>query len=174
MGKRLPKDIQVLFDKLYKNKEIPSIKRGSRQMRLGYPVLFVYDPKYKKILPYYDTLPLSIILNKYSDGFLGINLHYIPWARRIQLAKQLVRRTKNKNRITYIDIKKAFKSAKLPLALANFALRRYLYSHVRSDMKFFDWETYDLAVKDIKPKFKKRSEQAILKATLEKFKNSKK
>ena len=35
--------------------------------------MFFYDPKFKKTLPYYDTFPLVLPLEKYTDGFLGIN-----------------------------------------------------------------------------------------------------
>jgi len=159
-----PKDIEVLFKKLYKNKKIPTVKPGSRQMRLGFPVLFVYDAKTKADLPYWDSLPFSIVLTKYSDGFLGINLHYLEWTKRIQLAKKLVRAAKNGRRIKYIDIKKAWVSLNLPEALLYLVIRRYLYTHIRSSMKIFDMETFNAAVKDIRPKFKKDSEKRILSA----------
>lgn len=168
MPGKLPKDLQILLEKLY-NKDIPVVKPGSKKMRLGYPVLFKYDAKWKNVLPYWDANPLSIVLAKYGDGFLGINLHYVSWTRRIQLAKFLMKKTKNKNRITYRDIKAAWKAAQLPLALAMLAIRRYLYSHVRSNMNIFDWETYSDAVKDIRPKFRKQQEQAILNEIMKKF-----
>lgn len=161
---RFPKDIEILFKKLYKNKEIPNVKPGSRQMRLGYPVMFVYDAKWKATLPYWDSLPFSIVLAKYPDGFLGLNLHYLEWTRRIQLAKKLVRAAKNKKRITYLDVKKAWNSLRLPDALLMLVIRRYLYSHIRSKIKIFDWETYSEAIKEIRPKFKKQAEKRILAA----------
>ena len=37
--------------------------------------MFVYDPKFKKKLPYYDTFPLVLPLENYSDGFLGLSFH---------------------------------------------------------------------------------------------------
>ena len=52
--------------------------------------LFFYDPKFKKTLPYYDTFPLVLPLEKYDDGFLGINLHYLPIPLRIRLLDRLV------------------------------------------------------------------------------------
>ena len=36
--------------------------------------MFIYDPKLKKKLPYYDTFPLVLPLENYNDGFLGIKL----------------------------------------------------------------------------------------------------
>lgn len=163
---KFPKDIELLYKKLYLNKgeEVKTVKPGSRGMRLGYPVMFVYDAKTKKDLPYWDSLPFSIVISKYSDGFLGLNLHYLEWTRRIQLAKILVRKAKNRNRITYIDVKKAWASLRLPQALLMLVIRRYLYSHIRSQIKQFDWETYGAAVKDIRPKFKKQSETRVINA----------
>ena len=39
--------------------------------------MFIYDPKLKDKLPYYDTFPLVLPIETYSNGFLGINLHYL-------------------------------------------------------------------------------------------------
>ena len=44
----------------------------------GDMVMYVYDPKLKKSLPYYDTFPLTIVVGPAKDGFYGINLHYLP------------------------------------------------------------------------------------------------
>ena len=38
---------------------------------------FVYDPKTKDKLLYYDKFPLSIMLEKAEGGFYGLNLHYL-------------------------------------------------------------------------------------------------
>ncbi len=160
-GGLFPKDVQILFKKLFKNKEIKSVKPGSKAMKLGMGVMFVYDAKWKKSLPFWDRLPFSVILTKYPDGFLGINLHYVPWARRLQLVKKIYKLKKNHRRITYPMIKKAWATAKLPEALLMLSIRRYLYSHIRSQIKLFDWDTYYDVVKDIRPKFVKENEQTI-------------
>lgn len=169
-GGKFPKDIQLLFNRLYKNKIIPNVKPGSRGMKLGYPVMFVYDAKWKSKLAYWDALPFSIILAKYPDGFLGLNLHYVQWTTRIQLANKLVRAAKNGKRIKYVDIKKAFHELKIPEGLLALIIRRYLYSHVRSNIKIFDIETYSEAVKDIRPDFQKKSEKYVLHAIRELWK----
>ena len=52
--------------------------------------MFIYDPKFKRTLPYYDTFPLVLPLERYSDGFLGINFHYLPIPLRIRLLDRLV------------------------------------------------------------------------------------
>ena len=48
------------------------------RFQLGGMYFFFYDAKTKDKLPYYDIFPLVIPLEKYTDGFLGLNLHYLP------------------------------------------------------------------------------------------------
>ena len=52
--------------------------------------MFVYAPKFARKLPYYDTFPLVLPLENYSDGFLGINLHYLPISLRITIAFDII------------------------------------------------------------------------------------
>jgi len=56
-------------------------KEKSRQggmFQMGGLYHFFYDPLTKRDLPYYDIFPLVIPLKKKDDGFLGLNLHYLP------------------------------------------------------------------------------------------------
>ena len=68
------------------------IRDGKRDTKPFYGKLnmFVYDPKHKKKLPYYDTFPLVLPLENYLDGFLGINMHYLPISLRVKLLDRLV------------------------------------------------------------------------------------
>ena len=50
-------------------KESSSKTEGSG--RWGHMYQFVYDAKTKSKLKYYDYFPLSIVLERYSNGFLG-------------------------------------------------------------------------------------------------------
>lgn len=150
---------------LYINKEIKKIKKNQyKKLRLGYPVMFVYNAKWKSILPYWDAVPMPIILAKYSDGFLGLNIHYLPWAKRLMLAERLVRATKNKNRITYPDIKSAWKSVRIPVGWAYLIIRRYLVSHIRGNIATFTWEDYKKSAVNINGSWKKASEQEVFRA----------
>jgi hypothetical protein len=53
--------------------------------------MFFYDPKYKKTLPYYDTFPLVLPLERIPNGFAGINFHYLRPLARFSLLEQLQR-----------------------------------------------------------------------------------
>ena len=48
--------------------------------------LYLYDPKTKDALPYYDTAPLVIPFRSAKGGFYGMNLHYLPPMMRMQLS----------------------------------------------------------------------------------------
>ena len=68
-------------------KSLDLIRDGKQATRpfFGRLNMFFYDPKLKKKLPYYDRFPLVLPLENYNDGFLGINLHYLPIPLRIKL-----------------------------------------------------------------------------------------
>ena len=40
---------------------------------IGRMYFYYYDPKTKDSLPYYDKFPLVIPIERYPDGFLGLN-----------------------------------------------------------------------------------------------------
>ena len=64
-------------------------KRNSRPF-FGRLNMFVYGPKHAKKLPYYDTFPLVLPLERYSDGFLGMNFHYLPIPLRMKLLDRML------------------------------------------------------------------------------------
>ena len=93
---------------------------------------YVYDPKWKDTLPYYDVFPLIIMINVYDDGFLGMNLHYLPPILRAKLLDELMKYKKTKSNRDYMNL-----SYKLLKGLSNSKLmeptiKRYLYSHIKS------------------------------------------
>jgi hypothetical protein len=57
--------------------------------QIGRMYMFAYDPKHASTLPYYDRFPLVFPFKKLNDGFLGINLHYLPLILRAKLMDAL-------------------------------------------------------------------------------------
>jgi hypothetical protein len=160
----------MMFDRLYKPADIPKIKPSAyKRARFGFPMLFKYSPKWASTLPYYDVHPMPILLAKYPDGFLGLNIHYLPWAKRLQLADRLVRSAKNKNRISYGQIKRAWQSLKLPVGYSYLIIRRYLVSHIQTNIAVFTWDTYRAAAVNIPGKWRKKSEKAVFAAMAQKW-----
>ena len=56
---------------------------------LGHMYMYMYMPETRGKLKYYDIFPLTVVIKKYSDGFLGFNLHYIAPRYRVQLMTYL-------------------------------------------------------------------------------------
>ena len=88
-AKGRPKSTQWYKDKIKefgKPGAMDLIRDGKRNNKpfIGKLNMFFYDPKFKKTLPYYDTFPLVLPLEAYSDGFLGINFHYLPIPLRLK------------------------------------------------------------------------------------------
>ena len=67
------------------------VRASDRQKFLmGGLYYFYYDPKTKADLPYYDRFPLVLVLDIQKDGFMGLNLHYLPIRQRIALLDKLM------------------------------------------------------------------------------------
>ena len=61
----------------------------TNSLDIGHMYMFRYDPKLKEQLNYYDTFPLVMPFNETEKGFIGINLHYLPYAARFALLGNL-------------------------------------------------------------------------------------
>lgn len=64
--------------------------RRQTRFLLGNLYYFMYDPKHAKVLPYYDIFPLVLVLRRYNDGILGLNLHYLPIQMRAAFLDMLM------------------------------------------------------------------------------------
>lgn len=131
------------------------MSRGSRRMMRqaivpGNMYMFYYDAKHKDTLPYWDrfplVLPFKVITERGAKGFLGLNLHYLPYQIRIVLLDRLMA-FKNNDRLdettrlryswSMIDGVSKYRDAKP-------CVKRYLSTHVKSAFRSVegnDWAT---------------------------------
>ena len=125
------------------------IRDGKITGRVNFGALnmFIYDPKLKNKLPYYDTFPLVLPIENYRDGFLGINFHYLPYALRARLLSRL---DPNAN---YSALKN--------VRLVKPTLKRYLNSNVRSRFRKLEEEDFMTAIMLPVQRFKKSSESKV-------------
>lgn len=115
------------------------------RISIGKMYFYIYDPKHKDKLPYYDMFPLVIPIEPYSDGFLGLNLHYIRPNARIDLLSKLDQIASNKsyNVQTRLRISYAFLQSSSKMYEAMPCIKRYLYSQVNSpflEVNSDEWE----------------------------------
>ena len=125
------------------------IRDGKITGRVNFGALnmFIYDPKLKNKLPYYDTFPLVLPIERYRDGFLGINFHYLPYALRAQLLSRL---DPNAN---YSALKN--------VRLVKPTLKRYLNSNVRSRFRKLEEEDFMTAIMLPVQRFRKSSASKV-------------
>jgi hypothetical protein len=107
--------------------------------------MFLYDPKTKDKLPYYDTFPLVLPLESFRGGFLGMNFHYLPYLTRFRLLQQLQEFASGNpmNENTKFDV--SYERV-MDINLAKKTFKKYLYSHVRSNFLRIDSNEAALAV----------------------------
>lgn len=103
---------------------------GAKQ--IGQMLLFFYDAKTKEKLPYYDKYPLTFPIELYNDGFLGINLHYLPPPMRGKLFAQLETLTQDKDDKRKLKISYGILKGASSMNAFRPCIKRYLYKHVRS------------------------------------------
>ncbi len=119
-------------------------------MRIGKMYFYMYDPKYKKTLPYYDKFPLIFLLKRSKTvggkGFLGINLHYLaPRERAIFLGKLLELTNNDKmDETTRLRISYALLKNSSNMKEFKPTIKRYLNRHLQSriiEIPPEDWMT---------------------------------
>ena len=125
------------------------IRDGKITGRVNFGALnmFIYDPKLKNKLPYYGTFPLVLPIERYGDGFLGINFHYLPYALRARLLSRL---DPNAN---YSALKN--------VRLVKPTLKRYLNSNVRSRFRKLEEEDFMTAIMLPVQRFRKSSASKV-------------
>ena len=128
--------------------------RLSGRYHIGRLNMFLYDPKYKDKLPYYDVFPLVLPIKRYSDGFLGINFHYLPYALRARLMKRL----EDDARGPQSDMRILTSYGKLQnVNIVKPTLKRYLYQFTRSRFRRIDSEDFVTALMLPVQRFRKSS-----------------
>jgi len=120
--------------------------RNSKTFMIGGLYYMYYNALTKDRLPYWDAFPLVIPLERYNDGFLGLNLHYLPVRYRAAFMDKLMnfaiyddQDEIKRLRVTYeiISASKRYKEFRP-------CLKRYLYSQIASrilKVQPNEWET---------------------------------
>lgn len=115
----------------------------------GYLYFFQYQPTVTTQQAYYDRLPLTLVLERTPESFLGLNFHYLPYRIRAGFfdalySTRLVKKQdplQTQIRVTYRILSlttkyKAFKPC----------LRRYRYKNCRSGLLQVGESEWDLAL----------------------------
>jgi hypothetical protein len=116
---------------------------------IGKMYMFFYDAKLKDKLPFFDMFPLVFPIEMYTDGFLGINLHYLPPMARASLMDNLYTLANNQKYNTTTKLNISYQTLK---QYANRfdgqqnCIKRYLFGHIKSPLHYVNPTDWDKAL----------------------------
>ncbi len=125
-----------------------STDRLESRFRIGHMYHFIYDPKHKATLPYYDRFPLIFPINKAKGGFLGINFHYLPMPLRAKLMDALYDVASNDRYDESTKLNISYRTLAGVAKYREFAptIKHYLTKQVRSRMMYIAPTEWDIAL----------------------------
>lgn len=128
---------------------INDAERKRNVPKVGRMYMFVYDPKGKDTLPFYDRFPLIFMVEPTQNGFYGINLHYLPPFLRARLMDALYETQVNGvvgNETTKMKISYQLLKAASRFRLFKPCFKQYLFEHMRSKFIYVPPEEWDMTV----------------------------
>jgi hypothetical protein len=130
---------------------------------LGKMYFYSYDPKWKNELPWYDTFPLVFPIEKYTDGFLGLNFHYLAPKHRAVLMDQLKMFANNKKFDETTKLKLTYNMLKgfTKIKRAKPTVHRYLNSKIKSKFVLVNADEWEVALFLPVERFRKASKKTV-------------
>lgn len=124
-----------------------ALEPSQREM-VGNMYMYVYDPKTKKELPYYDRFPLVVMIEKYKDGFLGLNLHYLRPDIRAKFLDELMKLAPGKVKSNTRLLKAKYDLLQSTRKFKEFrpCLKRYLGTQIRSRVVRVPMTEWEIAI----------------------------
>lgn len=115
-------------------------------LTVGRMYLFMYDPKFKNELPYYDRFPLIFPFKRVKGGFYGINMHYLPHILRARLMDALMGLANNNNNDDTTKLRLSYQVLNNLSRYRFFkpCVKHYLNTHVKTRFLWVpadQWET---------------------------------
>lgn len=141
------------------------LKRNNKVF-IGGMFIYTYDPKWKDVLPWYDTLPCVIPVELYDDGWLGLNVHYLPPVLRAKLMDKLIEyRKKALSDAAYMKVSYQLLKSVIKTKMFAPCIHRYLGAHVTSRLIQVSDEYWEEVAMLPLQQFEKKSAQQVWRAT---------
>ena len=145
--------------KMLKDERLEAKKRP----RSGDMFMYVYDPKHRKTLEYYDRFPLTIMVEQAAGGFYGLNLHYLPLKHRAMLLDKLSGIANNQKYDETTRLKLNYKLLKAASKYKYFkpCFKHYLTSNIDSKIVKVNASEWDIAIFLPTENFAKKSKNYV-------------
>lgn len=140
--------------------------------KLGNMYLFAYDPKTKDKLPYYDIFPLvipfaSVRMKGYagdSEGFMGLNLHYLPYTERAIVMNAVYQNHLNNKKLdetTRFRLNYQILQRVARMRYFEPCVKRYNFEYMRSRFLEISPDEWDMALFLNLARFQKASQRTV-------------
>jgi len=145
------------------NKILANSDDKKPRVGIGRMYHFMYDPKHKKTLPYYDKFPLIFMVGFADGGFYGINLHYLPPNLRAKLMDSLYTIASDRKYDENTKIKLSYNVLTSASKYRAFkpCFKHYLAKHVNSQFIEINSTEWDIALFLPTERFAKASKAAV-------------
>lgn len=139
------------------------VERRRKVPLIGRMYMFLYNPKYKQELPYYDRFPLVFPFRRVAGGFYGMNLHYLSPKYRAILMDQLYNLLNNTKfdettrlRMTYDLLNNSTKYRWFKPCV-----KHYLNQHMQSSLIYIEPTEWNLALFVPSEQFRKENKRNV-------------
>ena len=116
------------------------------RIKLGHLYLFNYDALTKDVLPYYDKFPIVFVIKPMKEGFLGLNMHYLPYNYRAKLMDALYSYVTGEEDMQRLRITYRILSESSKLKYFRPCLKHYLNNQIRSRFIHITPNQWDTAI----------------------------
>lgn len=125
-----------------------STDKNRSQVTPGDMYLFMYRAEHRDTLPYWDMFPLVFPFRRLKDGFIGLNMHYLPYQMRIVLLDRLmdIRTDKSITENTRLRFSWSTIQGASKLKLAEPCVHRYLGDNLMTPLKRIDPQDWTTAL----------------------------
>lgn len=130
-------------------KKLLHSERAAGSPTIGNLYFYKYDPKHKDKLSIYDRYPMTFPIKMYGNGFLGLNMHYLPMGARRSFV-QRVNDYRASSPEARIDVNQELFNeltrTKRIYDMVPGTVHRYLYKQMKSRFITILPEEYEMAV----------------------------
>lgn len=131
--------------------------------KIGKMYMYYYYPKYAKTLPYWDRFPCIFPVELYSDGWAGLNLHYLPITLRAKLMDELLTIASDDRMDERTKLTVSYKVLKGASRFSYFkpCYKRYLKTHMSSPLVEFHADEWNIVSFLPVERFQKASKETV-------------
>lgn len=140
----------------------PALQKRQR-FGIGNMYMYWYDPKHRLTLPFYDSFPLTIMVDAAPGGFYGLNLHYLSPVVRAKFLDKLLETLNNKRYNETTKFKLSYELLKSVQKYKEFkpCFKHYLIKQVDSQIVMVEPPEWEIAIFLPTEKFRKKNKTQV-------------